>query len=130
MYHSNVHCKKVIVFPVPSGDVTNQSLPGQDLLNYSRPGRVWSVTSRLGTGKTIIIFYSVLRLKKKDFDFFYFSKKSRRDRAIFTFRGLAPLRRMQFYSCPQLVPHPPVACSVHTGRSSRPPPLGKLAWMF
>ncbi len=27
-----------------------------NLLNYSRPGRVWLVTSRLGTGKTITFF--------------------------------------------------------------------------
>jgi hypothetical protein len=26
---------------------------------YSRPGRVWSVTSRLGTGKSVTFFYSV-----------------------------------------------------------------------
>jgi hypothetical protein len=52
--------KKVIVFPVPSRDVTNQTLPGREFLNYSRRGRVWFVTSpRLGTGKTIAIFYSV-----------------------------------------------------------------------
>jgi hypothetical protein len=43
----------VIVFPVPSRDVTSQTLAGRELLNYSRPGRVWLVTSRLGTGKTI-----------------------------------------------------------------------------
>ncbi len=48
--------KKVIVFPVHSRDVTNQSLPGRELLNYSRPGRVWLVTSPLGTGKTITFF--------------------------------------------------------------------------
>jgi len=48
--------KKVIVFPVTSWDVTNQTLPGQELLNYSRPGRVWLVTSRLGTGKTTTFF--------------------------------------------------------------------------
>ncbi len=29
-------------------------------LNYSRPGRVWLVTSRLGTGKSITFFYSEL----------------------------------------------------------------------
>jgi hypothetical protein len=52
--------KKVIVFPVPSGDVINQTLHGRELLNYSRPGRVWLVTSRLGTGKTITFYYSVL----------------------------------------------------------------------
>jgi hypothetical protein len=39
---------------------TNQTLPGRELLNYSRPGRVWLVTSRLGTGKTITFFYSVI----------------------------------------------------------------------
>jgi hypothetical protein len=40
--------KKVIVFLVPSQDVTNQTLPCREILNYSRPGRVWVVTSRLG----------------------------------------------------------------------------------
>ncbi len=33
-------------FPVPSRDVTNQTLPGREKFNYSRPGRLWSVTSR------------------------------------------------------------------------------------
>ena len=32
---------------------------GEKKLNYSRPGRVWSVTSRLGTGKRLTLFYSV-----------------------------------------------------------------------
>ncbi len=32
--------KKVIIFPVPSRDVTYQTLPGQDLLNNSWPVRV------------------------------------------------------------------------------------------
>jgi hypothetical protein len=32
--------KKVNDFPVPSRDVTDQTLPGQEKLNYSRPGRV------------------------------------------------------------------------------------------
>jgi hypothetical protein len=48
--------KKVIVFPVPSRDVTNQTLPGREKFNYSRPGRFWLVTSRQGTGKTITFF--------------------------------------------------------------------------
>ncbi len=47
---------KVVVFPVSSRDVTNQTLPGWELLNYSRPGRLWLLTSRLGTG---YFFYSV-----------------------------------------------------------------------
>jgi hypothetical protein len=51
--------KKVIVFSVPIRDVTNQTLSGRELLNYSRLGRVWLVTSRLGSGKTITFFYSV-----------------------------------------------------------------------
>jgi hypothetical protein len=54
-----LHCKFFIVFPVPSRDVTNQTLPGWELLNYFRLERVWLVTSRLGTGKTITFFYSV-----------------------------------------------------------------------
>jgi hypothetical protein len=32
--------KNVIVFPVPNRDVTKQTLPGRELLNYSRPGRL------------------------------------------------------------------------------------------
>jgi hypothetical protein len=48
--------KKVIVFPVPSPDVINRTLPGRELLNYSWPGRVRLVTSRLGMGKMITYF--------------------------------------------------------------------------
>ncbi len=55
----SIHCKKVCHFPVPSRDVTNQTLSGREKLNYSRPGRVWSVTSRLETGKRLTLFYSV-----------------------------------------------------------------------
>jgi hypothetical protein len=51
--------KKVCNFPVPSRDVTDETLPGREKLNYSRLGRVSSVTSRLGTGKQITLFYSV-----------------------------------------------------------------------
>ncbi len=29
---------KIIVIPVPSRDVTNQTLPGREFFNYSRPG--------------------------------------------------------------------------------------------
>ncbi len=52
-----LHCKKVIHFPVPSRDVTDQSLPGREKCNYSRPGRE---TSRLGTGNQQTLFYSVM----------------------------------------------------------------------
>jgi hypothetical protein len=45
--------KKLINFPVPSRDVTDQTLPGQ------KKGRVWSVTSRLGKMKIDKLFYSV-----------------------------------------------------------------------
>jgi hypothetical protein len=31
--------KKVIVFPVSSRDVTDQTLPGREYFNYSRPGQ-------------------------------------------------------------------------------------------
>jgi hypothetical protein len=51
--------KKVCGFPVPSRDVTNQTLPGWEYFNYTRPERVRLVTSRLGTGKSINFFYSV-----------------------------------------------------------------------
>ncbi len=56
--------KKVIVFPVPSRDVTNQTLPGRELLTYSRPGRVWLVTTRLGTGKSTT-FFTVQEVTKR-----------------------------------------------------------------
>ncbi len=49
--------KKVSRFPVPSWDVNNQTLTGRrDKLNYSRPRRVWLVTSWLGTGKRLTFF--------------------------------------------------------------------------
>jgi hypothetical protein len=34
---------------------------GGNNLVFSRPERVWSVTSRLGTGKWLTLFYSVLQ---------------------------------------------------------------------
>ncbi len=51
--------KKVIGFPVPSGNVTNQTLPGGEYFNYFSPGLVWLVASRGGTGKRLTFFYSV-----------------------------------------------------------------------
>ncbi len=49
-----IHCKKGYrFFPVPSRDVTNQTHRAGKLLNYSRPRRIWLVTSRLRTEKTI-----------------------------------------------------------------------------
>jgi hypothetical protein len=60
--------KKVSDFPVPSQDVTYQTLPGMSprqkkFFDYSPPARVWLVTFRLGTGKSLSYFYSVLSLK-------------------------------------------------------------------
>jgi hypothetical protein len=52
--------KKVCDFPFLSWDVTYQTLPGRNNLIFSRPGRVWFVTSRLGTRKPETIFYSVM----------------------------------------------------------------------
>jgi hypothetical protein len=54
-----VHCKKrLAIFPSPAGmSLTKLSLAGN---NYSRLGRVWLVTSRLGTGTSRTFFYSVL----------------------------------------------------------------------
>jgi hypothetical protein len=48
--------KKANYFPIPSRDVTNQNLPGQEQFNFSQPGRVWLVTSRLGTRKSLTFF--------------------------------------------------------------------------
>jgi hypothetical protein len=33
--------KKVIVFPVPSRDITDHTLPGREKFNYYPPGRIW-----------------------------------------------------------------------------------------
>ncbi len=33
--YSNLHCKQVIVFPVPCRVVTNQTLPGWELFNFN-----------------------------------------------------------------------------------------------
>jgi hypothetical protein len=54
--------KKGYRFSRPSRDVTYQTPPGRELFNYSQPERVWLVTSRLGTKKTITFFYSALSL--------------------------------------------------------------------
>ncbi len=49
--------KKVTDFSVPSRDVTNQTLPGKERVNYSPPGRVWFVA---GDEKmAYLFFYSV-----------------------------------------------------------------------
>jgi hypothetical protein len=45
--------------PHPSRDVTNQTLPGWEQFKYSLSGKVWSVTSHLGTEKSVNFFYSV-----------------------------------------------------------------------
>jgi hypothetical protein len=48
--------KKIIDIPVPSRDVTNKTLHGRELSNYSPLGRVWLVTSQMGTGKSLTFF--------------------------------------------------------------------------
>jgi hypothetical protein len=59
---STLHCKKrLAIFPSPAGmSLAKLSLGGNDL-NYSRPGRVWSLTSQLGTGKRLTFSYSVAK---------------------------------------------------------------------
>jgi hypothetical protein len=47
--NSGIHCKNVRGFPVSRRDVTN----------YSRPWRVWLVTSRQKLAKLVTFFYSV-----------------------------------------------------------------------
>ncbi len=55
-----IHCKKRLsISPVPSRDVINQTLPVRENLDYSQPGRVWFVTSRLGKEKLVTFFYIV-----------------------------------------------------------------------
>jgi len=56
-----VHCKKELaVFPSPAGMSLIKLFLGGNNLVFPRPERVWSVTSRLGTGKWLTLFYSVL----------------------------------------------------------------------
>ncbi len=57
--HWRLHCKNMLtIYPSPAGMwLTKLSLSGN--INYSRTGRVWSVTSRLGTGKWPTLFHSV-----------------------------------------------------------------------
>jgi hypothetical protein len=56
-----LHCKKdLAVFPSPAGMSLIKLFLGGNNLVFSRPERVWSVTSRLGTGKWLTLFYSVV----------------------------------------------------------------------
>ncbi len=48
--------KKGYSFPVTSRENDNLTLPGRELLNYSRTGRVWLVTSQPEPGKTLAFF--------------------------------------------------------------------------
>ncbi len=55
-----IHCKKELaVFPSPAGMSQIKLFLGGNNLVFSRPERVWSVTSWLGTGKWLTLFYSV-----------------------------------------------------------------------
>ncbi len=59
---NHLHCKKELaVFPSPAGMSLIKLFLGGNNLVFSRPERVWSVTSRLGTGKWLTLFYSDTR---------------------------------------------------------------------
>ncbi len=53
-----LHCKKGYKYS-HSQPGCLQTIPDREQLNYSSPGRVWLVTSRLRTGKSLTFFYSV-----------------------------------------------------------------------
>jgi hypothetical protein len=57
--------KELAVFPSPAGMSLIKLFLGGNNIVFSRPERVWSVTSRLGTGKWLILFYSVWKLQVK-----------------------------------------------------------------
>ncbi len=57
-------------YPVPSGDVTNQTSPGRVIIKFSRPGRFWLVTSRLRTGKPPTFFTVYVHRQKVYLIFF------------------------------------------------------------
>ncbi len=55
-----LHCKKELaIFPSSAGMSLTKLFLGGNNLVFSRPERVCSVTSRLGTGKWLTLFYSV-----------------------------------------------------------------------
>ncbi len=57
----DAHCKKeLVVFPSLAGMSLIKLFLGGNNLVFSRPERVWSVTSRLGTGKWLTLFYSAV----------------------------------------------------------------------
>jgi hypothetical protein len=60
-----IHCKKKLsFFPSPAGmSLTKLSLAGNNLINKSRPGRVWLVTSRLRTGKSTTFLHCILKVE-------------------------------------------------------------------
>jgi hypothetical protein len=49
---TTIHCKKKVNggFPVLSRDVTYQTLPGREQLNYSRPGRAFFIVLNQRSG--------------------------------------------------------------------------------
>ncbi len=56
-FRHTVHCKKKLsIFPSPARTLLTKLSMARNNQYFSRPGRVWSVTSRLGTGKSIIFF--------------------------------------------------------------------------
>ncbi len=59
-----IHCKKVIVFPIFSQDVTNPPWPGSIKLFPARESLVSDI--QLGTGKIITFFYSVRALEQQE----------------------------------------------------------------
>jgi hypothetical protein len=60
LINREIHCKKELaVFPSPAGMSLIKLFLGGNNLVFSHPERVWSVTSRLGTGKWLTLFYSV-----------------------------------------------------------------------
>jgi hypothetical protein len=55
-----VHCKKELaIFPSPAGMSLIKLFLGGNNLVFSHPERVWSVTSRLGTGNWLTLLYRV-----------------------------------------------------------------------
>ncbi len=81
IFFCTVHCKKKLaVFPSPAGMSLIKLFLGGNNLVFSRPERVWSVTSRLETGKWLTLFYSVCSDEKvRTFLWFYDEKLIREE---------------------------------------------------
>ncbi len=97
--------------------VTNQTLNCRELLNYSRPWRVWLVTSRLGTGISITFFYSAEYVSNKHTFLLKMSSLYKNKSAWF---GIFVLKQSEYrYASKLLMIHPVVGVTPQSNELNR-----------